>query len=327
VTWFATLLVLPASLFGAAGPQERPQEPARPVHSVRIYELRDLLMASAEASDTPRSREWLSSEDGRAERQKRMASEREHFERILKTYIQPPFDPQRDQLRITEGDSLVAQLRPEQLEWLDAFLKRQRSEPRMIAVDIEIVLAPAGALRDLAKGADPLLLDTPERQRAFDEALSGIAGVEKVSAPRFRIRQRVRGGMAVADKLAYLKDWKLETVEPGPQTIADPVIATIDEGYRVWIRAVEIDASTIDLELELEWSQVRRPIPTRKIELDTPGRPEVEIALPEVDRIRIESTVRIAPDAKVVFFSLPGSLRDIAVIASARPVEEGEGVK
>ena len=55
--------------------------------------------------------------------------------------------------------------------------------------------------------------------------------------------------------------------------------------------------------------------------------PEVEIALPEVDRIRIESTVRIAPEAKVVFFSLPGSLRDIAVIARARPVDESEGVK
>jgi hypothetical protein len=95
----------------------------------------------------------------------------------------------------------------------------------------------------------------------------------------------------------------------------------------VGTRTVEIDASTIDLELELEWSQVRRPIPTKKIELDTPGRPEVEIALPEVDRIRIESTVRIAPDAKVVFFSLPGSLRDIAVIARARPVEESEGFK
>ncbi|HVS08717.1 MAG TPA: hypothetical protein VMS76_02500 [Planctomycetota bacterium] len=318
--------MFPAPLTGAAA-QERPQEPARPVHSVRIYELRDLLMASAEASDTPRSREWLSSEDGRAERERRMASGREHFERILKTYLQPPFDPQRDQLRITEGDSLVAQLRPEQLEWLDAFLKRQRSEPRMIEVELKILGAPLGALRALAKGTDPLVLETPEQQRAFDEALSGIAGLEKVSTPRFRFWERVQTSISVTDKLAYLKDWKLETVEPGPQTIADPVIATIDEGYRVGTRTVEIDALTIDLEVELEWSQVRRPIPTKKIELDTPGRTEVEIALPEVDRIRIESTVRIAPDAKVVFFSLPGSLRDIAVIARARPVEEGESVK
>jgi hypothetical protein len=324
VKWIATLVVLPASLFGAAGAQQ-PQEPARSAQSVRFYELRDLLMASAEASGS--KREWLSSEEGRAEYRKRMVPEREHFERILKTYLQPPFDPQRDQLQITEGDSLVAKLAPEQLEWLDAFLKRQRSEPRMIAVDLRIVEAPPGALRGLAEGTEPVLLGTPEARRAFDERLAALAGIEDTSEPRLRVRQRVRAGMGVADRLAYLKDWKLETVEPGPQTIADPVIDTIDEGYLVWIRAVEIDASTIDLELELEWSEVRRPIPTKKVVLDAPGRPEVEIALPEVDRIRIESTVRIAPDAKVVFFSLPGSLRDIAVIARARPVEESEGFK
>jgi len=120
--------------------------------------------------------------------------------------------------------------------------------------------------------------------------------------------------------MAYIKSFKLETVQPGNQQIADPEVAVIDEGLELRAQAALLDAQKLSLSLEAMTTAVRRPIPTKQVRLAPDIPTDVTIALPEVERKSVQARCTLAADKTVVFCApLAGKdEREILILVRAR---------
>jgi len=96
---------------------------------------------------------------------------------------------------------------------------------------------------------------------------------------------------ASAKQLAYIQDFKLETVPgtEGPAVIADPVIGVITEGIAVSLTPLALDPSgeILDIAGTVELVKLQRPLADHELDIGT-GHP-VTIQLPELSKVRWSS--------------------------------------
>ena len=238
----------------------------------------------------------------------------------------------------SEGESMVAM--PEDVStslgvfagpathaWVAEWLALQR-RPVFIDVATRFLEGRRGTL--LALGVDTsqsILVSSETLERVMDAARE--KELSMIAAPQILMRSSERAHLSTLQHISYIKDWKLERVEPGGVEIADPVIDTIGEGMVVEVLATLLPDGHIGLRLSASHTEIQRPIPTERVRLREDRDTMVEVALPAVDRVKIETRIVLSDGATAVLYSA-GHVPDeeFAVLVRAKtalPRFEGPG--
>ncbi len=126
----------------------------------------------------------------------------------------------------------------------------------------------------------------------------------------------------VGERVSYVKDWRLETVEPGPREIAVPTIESVFDGIEATSRAVPLAADRFGLELSFESSKLERPIPVLTAGASDPTGGRLEIALPKVNKVKLDTKVVLADGASLLLVTASSEEgREVAVAVTLRHVD------
>ena len=218
--------------------------------------------------------------------------------------------------------TLIANLTADAHAWLDEFLALQRDEHFMLGTQFQIVIGPKEVIRQiLPTGKDQVFLSEAESQRMLTEAQQASRS-DVIFAPKLMSFFRTRCSISSYDRIAYIRDWKVERIEPGHQQIADPHIGTVRNGQGILVRGVALAADRIGLEVEFENSVVKQPIRTATVKLPMDGGRDVEIGLPEVDTQRLSTQLVMQPGRCAVFRGpLADGEREVVVFVHAQRLD------
>lgn len=247
----------------------------------------------------------------------RRATAAKTLQGLITKYLTPKSERGGERIEFAQNGALIASLSAEQHRWLNGFLTAQRQFAGLVRVETRMFKLPRGRLAKLGVETSASLATAADRD-AFLEQLRSASDVESISAPSLTVHTNQRANVSVLSQVSYVKDYTIEVVEPGAREIADPQIAVINEGLVLDVRATPLGAGLLGLDLQLQSSELLRPIRTRKIRLSTANPIEVEIGLPEVTTVRIVSTVLLKEGASVVL-STPSqnSEEDLALLVTA----------
>ena len=201
------------------------------------------------------------------------------------------------------------------LAFASRFLDAQRAHPEPLIVTMSLIEVPRGGLADLGVEGSSALFEEPGAHAAFREGLLAAEGVDVISTPRVAVSPRQRADLEVSTQVAYVKDYELQLVEPGSVEILDPIIDVIEEGTSLSFDAVPMPGGVVELDVEVVYSQLERPIPTVKKRFGAGEGGEYEIGLPEVETVRLHSLLALRPGTAALFASAaPDASRDFAVL-------------
>jgi hypothetical protein len=233
-------------------------------------------------------------------------------------YMQPAFEPDNEQLSAPSEGSLLATLRPDQQAWLTSFLEVQRRTTGLVEISCEVFKGPRGVFREIGLTAPSTVLEDQARVAAF-RAQADEHKVDRMTSPRIAAMNGAKASLSVLDQVAYIQDWKLRIVEPGPQEIAEPTINIVQDGYVASMCATAIDDRTYGLDLSFVSSKLERPMQTRKIRLSATNDKEVEIGVPVVAKISFDAGLVLADGASVVFTTAsPKPDKDLAIVVTLK---------
>lgn len=260
---------------------------------------------------------------GLADELARVAAGSRVLESVAARLITPKSQDPLFSLRCTENGTLVINGTQAQVEWLGAFLGHLRTYDKRIEVEARFVRTPAGRLEELGiQGTSAF--PRPEDLPALLEALQQTPKVEFVSAPRVTVLPLQRASISVLEQTKFVKDWRVETVEPGAQEVLVAEIAELDTGLALDVRAVPLPDGKIALSIEAQEAQLARPlVPFTKKLKTRKGETEVALALPEVDVRRVQSEL-LLQDGSTALLVLedPSGSKDLqlVVVVTARSV-------
>jgi len=311
---FACLLTLattPSEPQDIAVSQQR-TAPAESI--VVIYGITDIVAADAPIDDEE-VRDNPQSAATKAEARRLAATE--SFAEIARLYMKPKFERERDKLTVVGPGMLEATLGKEQVAWLDAFTELQRQTKKYVEIQVRAFEGPRGAFKDNGLKAASIVFEKPAELELVAQRLGADKRITQVSAPRLVAFNRQKANIAVVNQVSYIKDWKVEIVEPGPQEIADPVIDVINEGFTIDARAVALEPRVFGLEVGFSSAWLERPIPTRKIRISAHSENEVEIGEPVVRKVNFDSRMSLADGASIVFTTAsPEPDKDLAIVVT-----------
>lgn len=234
---------------------------------------------------------------------------------IAQRYMQPAFAPEHEQLDAPSEGMLVANLALDQHAWLTRFLRLQKVQTGATEIAVSVVEGPRGSFRDVGLKdpstvfADPGALASIRQRLAHDERFTIL------SSPRIATLNGQQGSISVLNQVAYIKDWKVTIVEPGPQEIADPTIDIVQDGFVFDMRATVLAENSYGLDLAFKVSKLERPMASRKMRISATNDKEVEIGVPIVTKIHFESNLILADGASAAFTTAsPEHDKDIAII-------------
>jgi hypothetical protein len=254
---------------------------------------------------------------GKASASPRMIATQDLAE-CARRYMQPAFEPDQEQMSAPGEGTLLANLRPEQHKWLQNFLDVQRRASGLVEISFEVFQGPRGVFRDLGLSTSSTVLEDPALVTAF-RTKTDEHKVDRISAPRIATENGYKAELSVLDQVAYIEDWKLRIVEPGPQEIAEPTINVVQDGFTASVRATALGEQTYGLDLSFISSKLERPMQTRKIRLSTTNDHLVEIGIPVVAKISFESSLVLADGAAVVFTAAsPEPEKDLAILVTMK---------
>jgi hypothetical protein len=233
-------------------------------------------------------------------------------------YMQPAFEPENEQLSAPSEGSLLATLRPEQQTWLNAFLEVQRSTSGLVEISFEVFQGPRGVFREMGM-TGPSAVFTDQAPVAAFRTQANEHKVDRVTAPRIAAANGSKASLSVLDQVAYVQDWKLRIVEPGPQEIAEPTISIVQDGFVASMCATALDDRTYGLDVGFISCKLERPMQTRKIRLSATNDKQVEIGVPVVAKISFDSDLVLADGSSVLFTTAsPEPDKDLAIIVTLK---------
>jgi hypothetical protein len=252
------------------------------------------------------------------------------WQEMLSLWIRPAPLAGVDTLLVTRDGTLIANLTEEAHAWLDRFLALQRETKYMVGFQIDFVTGPRGAFDRLTSGGTPCVLAADDAKRLIAEARAG--GSTKV-ASSMPLVAWIRMTSTANDLRAwrYVKDWRVETVEPGRRTLAVPEVGTADSGRFLAVRAVPLDATHVGLEITATQSTIKEPVETKKVKLaiafEPGGEREVEIALPAISEVALKGRIPVELGGYAMFTGASDADGSVAVLvhvdrraAQAQPV-------
>jgi hypothetical protein len=248
------------------------------------------------------------------------------FGAMLEQWMKPAFDAKIDKVVVLGPGCIQLVGSNEQIAWTNSFLALQRHWKDLVEVHVRIFDAPLGTFRRFGVEETTKTFD---RYTEFDELLARAQSdpdVKPESSPRIVARARQKTYMSVGDPVSYVQEWRLQVVEPGPKTIAVPTIGIVQDGIVVEARAVPLEKYLVGLELSFTRSKLERPIPAKKMRLGTAGGQEVEIGLPVVNKVGLDTKVALLDNGSFVLVTASSDEgREIAVavtLGRVRPDSE-----
>ncbi|MFT7668670.1 MAG: hypothetical protein ACI8X5_001367 [Planctomycetota bacterium] len=125
---------------------------------------------------------------------------------------------------------------------------------------------------------------------SFESELASLQPHTLLNSPSIMTNANMAGTVSLVNQVAYIQDFKLETVpsSAGPESIADPVIGVIQEGFVMGVTAlVGPDDKTLHISASFEIAKLRLPIRDYDINIGM-GSP-VTIQLPELSTVQWSS--------------------------------------
>lgn len=228
----------------------------------------------------------------------------------IETYMVPPFANSGGSLKfdIHQGRSvLLGFLTKDQSNWLQAFLKYQRVDQSWMA-NLQVTV--------LASGEDGAELPAEVQGARVVENDDSIAeqidflqsqGWESISSPSLTLWPWHQGELSVLNQVSYVSGYSIETVEPGNRKIADPEIAQLQEGLVLGCRIRQVDEHHYGLHLEVDFSELKRPIKTERVVTEEIGADlNLEISVPDVRATNMLADVRMK-DGSGLLLGAPSS--------------------
>lgn len=243
---------------------------------------------------------------------------------LVQTFMRPAFRPDVDRFEVsTEGTLFGDSIDDERRAWVSSFIELQRRTNCMLDMQFRFVRGPRHAFdRFGLTGSATAVLSQPDVVTILQEYAKQPEDAATVWAPRIVVWPRLHNSMSVLDKVAYVERWDVRIVEPGKQVIADPVISEAPDGVTIDVTSVLLEDALFGAIVDVKQSQVKRPIPTRKIRLATPDNREVEVASPETTTVSLNATLVLRAGETALFRApLQDDEHDVAVLLSIRRVD------
>ena len=200
-------------------------------------------------------------------------------------------------------------------EYTRDFLAAQRKGPSLLALKLLLVEFPTGYLAELGIEGSSVTLNSESEYRALLKRIQSSEHVSMVTAPEIVFEARGRADLSVMSEVSYVADYVLQIVEPGSMEILDPVIETVKEGVQIEVRGVPVPGGVVQFDVSVNFSVLQRPIPTVKTRIQSGKGKEVEISLPEVDHIKLNSVITLPRgSAALISSAAPREGKDLAVI-------------
>lgn len=279
--------------------------------TMAMYECRDIVMRGV--LDAPEYADPVARAERKAELERMQQKEMQAFDKAVRTWITPPLVKDRDELRCLPSGTAILKGTDEQQQWLRSFLELQRTWRDAIAIDVRVLEAPRGGFARLGVHDSSKLFQSQAEAEELLERAKNEPDFDVLFAPKVVAWSWSEAEISATTEISYIQDWRLVFVEPGHQSIADPVIATIKEGDVVGVHGVLLERELYGIELDFVRTEVAQPIPTKSVRLTDDK--QVEIALPEVAKVHLASSVKLAEGASVLFCAASTKKdRDLAVI-------------
>ncbi|MDF1836500.1 MAG: hypothetical protein P1V35_01410 [Planctomycetota bacterium] len=200
-------------------------------------------------------------------------------------------------------------------EFVRDFIAAQLSSPPVLTLLMTLVEVPAGHLAELGIEKASVTVDSLE---SYQEMLGRFRKSEKVSmvtAPQITLESRKTSSISTMSQVSYVSDYILQIVEPGSMEILDPVVEVIEEGVMIDVRGVPVPGGVVRFDLDVSFSVLQRPIPTVKTRIRSGAGQEVEVSLPEVDHIKLNSVITLPEgSAALISSAAPTEGKDFAII-------------
>lgn len=280
-----------------------------------IYDVQDILtnLTSSTMHDDERSKK--TPEERKFERDQRRKQIVAEFVGKLQKHLDPPYLESANELNLA-GMSLAKVPTtiaftgtPQQQAWVDAFLRAHRGRDQYVTVSTNFLAGPRGAFRNPKKDSGTRFF---LNEQAIGEYLGEMRAQNKVEfivAPQVMISPGIKASISTTSEVAYIESVTMRVVEPGGIEIADPEIATFEEGVRMKIditpvpkRAIRnpkgqwiVEAGlTMALHMRVENSAVERPIPTRIVRVSSrPDAEGIQVSTPVVTCVVLEADLML----------------------------------
>ena len=273
--------------------------------TLQIYDVRDLVQSADVEGEVDEVRA------------KRIEEATEHLAEVIREYVQPEFEAGREETKAILTGSIAVIGRPEQHQWTRRFLEHQRkSQGVYFDISARFITVDDGTFEFVFPELEPQVFDD-EEAGALVSRLLELQGADVLSAPRLLVLNRQKAMISVGKQIKYVRDYEVhENVLPGDRTLEVPIVDSIFEGIEFGGRVTRLDGS-LGLEVSLDVSDLERPIPT----LDTPYGP---VALPELTKVRLESTLHMADGATAVFPGRRDDGRNLLIVIRVARVDLDE---
>lgn len=265
-------------------------------------------------------------------REARLARATAQLAALIKENLEPPFDPNLHSVTAMAPSgfgqtvtSLAVVGTAAQQKWIKKFLTLSNQTTDLVRIDSRWISGPKGSFEKLGLEGSSVL---PNKEQ-FEQFLAvleadrkGNGQFDQLLAPSLLIHNLQRANVSTIDQIAYIKEWHVAFVLPGPQEIADPVIETIDAGETLEVRPVRVAQDLYRLSLDIRHVAVAQPIPTKKVRVSVAPGGEAEIGLPVVTRVNFTADVKLASDGAVVLVTPLDDKKDLALIVKLSPVPD-----
>lgn len=197
-----------------------------------------------------------------------------------------------------------------QQDWIAGFLRQNRDRSsEMIDTEVRCLRVPADA-KGLDLGEGTKTIPAHELEAWIERAKT--QGADVLTAPRLSTWPLQAGVISILNQLAYVKAYEVyERVEPSGARIVDPIVETVQEGLVIEMCGGLLEGGNVGLQLQIMKTDVERPIATLQTQYG-------EIGVPNVQTLRVDSHLKLGPNAAAVFSVAGHKDERLAVIVTAR---------
>lgn len=245
------------------------------------------------------------------------------LEKSIRNYVRPKLARGLDELQVHHQTIFVVTATDEQHAWIRRFLELQRAaDAPFLMLESQQLSGSAEQFEQLGfQGPTQVLACAADAQQALAKLTNPQHRLERVSAPRMLISQGTPCEISLMDEVSYVKSYEVVYVHPGPVAIADPVIDVIREGIRSKFSGVQIEPGLYALDVEVERTEIERPIPTKEVQVAVEATTPVTISQPTVLTSKLSSTVLLR-DGAGVWFRVPDGEQELLILVRMQLVSK-----
>ena len=207
--------------------------------------------------------------------------------------------------------------------FVETYLAAQRRNQQVgFQVNMTMFRLPHGILENRGVMGSSKLFETKAEYESLRQALLENQQVETLSAPNLAVFPRALATISMINQVAYVSDYELRIVEPGSTEILDPTVSVAQDGVLADVRVVPMADGRFDLELNVSFSQLERPMQTRKVRMGAGAGFEVEVTQPVINTLSIGSLFSMDSGASaLVATTSEDRLTDVAVMLEFARIE------